>query len=258
MNPTLQLFDLHGRTSLITGGSRGLGFGLAKAFAVAGADVVVSSRHEKDLKRAVEELKKCALGSVNYCVADMTRRGDVKDLAATALTVMGRVDILINNAGSNFPQACDEISDAVWDDLLELNLTSCMALTRELVPSMKREKWGRIIYVSSIMALASKAGRSTYSATKAALIGMARAQALELGPFNITVNCLTPGPFETDLANSVLSQEQKALFARRTALGRYGAVGELTGPAVLLASQAGSFVTGATLVVDGGTLCNTF
>ncbi len=108
------------------------------------------------------------------------------------------------------------------------------------------------------MGLASKEGRSVYSATKAALIGMARATALELGPFGITVNCLAPGPFLTDLPGTLLSAEEKAVFARRTALGRWADPQELAGPALLLASEAGSYITGATLVVDGGTLCMTF
>jgi NAD(P)-dependent dehydrogenase (short-subunit alcohol dehydrogenase family) len=179
-------------------------------------------------------------------------------LAESAKKALGRVDILVNNAGGNQAQECDEITDDVWDSLLELNLTSSMELTRGLVAGMKQRRWGRIIYMSSIMALASKTGRSAYSATKAGLIGMARAQALELGPFNVTVNCLAPGPFATDLPNRMLSEREKAAFAERTALGRWGEPEELAGPALLLASEAGSYITGVTLVVDGGTLCKVF
>jgi NAD(P)-dependent dehydrogenase (short-subunit alcohol dehydrogenase family) len=123
---------------------------------------------------------------------------------------------------------------------------------------MKQRQWGRIIHISSIMGLASKSGRNSYSATKAALIGMARAMALDLGKHNITVNCIAPGPFMTDLPMSVLSEQEKKVFADRTALGRWGDPRELAGPALLLASDAGSYITGTTLVVDGGTLCNTF
>jgi NAD(P)-dependent dehydrogenase (short-subunit alcohol dehydrogenase family) len=256
LNPNL--FDLTGRTALITGGSRGLGLAIANGFVAAGAHVVVSSRHEKDLQHAVAEIRTHGQGRVTHCVADMTRREDVKRLARTAATTMGHIDILVNNAGANHPQLADETTDDVWDSILQLNLTSCMALTRELVPQMKQKRWGRIIHISSVMALASKPGRGSYSATKAALIGMARAHALELGPYNITVNCLAPGPFVTELTDKVLSAEQKALFADRTAVGRWGQTVELAGPALMLASEAGSFITGATLVVDGGTLCKTF
>jgi NAD(P)-dependent dehydrogenase (short-subunit alcohol dehydrogenase family) len=182
----------------------------------------------------------------------------VELLAKSALDVMGRVDILVNNAGSNIPQMIDEIEDDAWDRIIELNLTSCMSLSRALVPQMKQRKWGRIIHISSVMGLTSKAGRSSYSATKAALIGMARAMALDLGPFGITCNCIAPGPFLTDLPASVLSQVEQETFAQRTALGRWADPRELAGPALLLASEAGSYITGTTILVDGGTLCKAF
>src|SRR5439155_22288693 len=128
----------------------------------------------------------------------------------------------------------------------ELNLTSCMALTRALAPQMKARQWGRVIYISSIMGLASKTGRNVYSATKSALIGLARANALDLGAFGITVNCIAPGPFLTDLPGAILSDAEKKAFADRTALGRWGDPKELIGPALLLASDAGSHITGET------------
>jgi len=137
---------------------------------------------------------------------------------------------------------------------MEINLNSVMALTRALVPQMKSRRWGRIIHISSIMGFVSKQGRNAYSATKSALLGLARAGALELGPFNITVNCLAPGPFLTDLPGRLLSAEEKAQFSGMTALGRWADPAELVGPALLLASDAGSYITGQTLVVDGGWL----
>jgi NAD(P)-dependent dehydrogenase (short-subunit alcohol dehydrogenase family) len=188
----------------------------------------------------------------------MLDRAAVERLAAEAIAAMGRVDILINNAGTNNPQPIDQIRDEDWDRLVELNLTSCMRLTRALVPQMKERRWGRIIHMSSIMALASKEGRNAYSATKAGLIGMTMASAQDLGEFGITVNCIAPGPILTDLTNGMLSDEQKRQFAVRTALGRWGQPRELAGPALLLASDAGSYITGSVLVVDGGTLIKTF
>ena len=131
-------------------------------------------------------------------------------------------------------------------------------LTRALVPQMKSRNWGRVIHISSVMGLTSKPGRSSYSATKAALIGMARAMALDLGPFGITVNCLAPGPFLTDLPASVLSPAEQQSFADRTAVGRWADPRELAGPALLLASDAGSYITGTTLSVDGGLLSKGF
>ncbi len=252
------LFDLSGRVALVTGGSKGLGKAMARVFVEAGADVVISSRHEDELKKTQAEIQDGTKAKVVYVVADMTNRDQVKGLAERTLAEMGRVDILVNNAGSNVPQAIDQITDEAWDRIVELNLTSCMLLTRALVPQMKARKWGRVIHISSIMGLASKDARNSYSATKSALLGLARASALDLGAFNITVNCIAPGPFLTDLPGSLLSPEQKKALAARTALERWGDPRELAGPALLLASEAGSYITGEVLVVDGGSLAKTF
>jgi len=252
------IFDLTGRVALVTGGSKGLGKAMARGFAQAGAELVLSSRHEDELRAAAGEIHKQTGVRVEYVVADMLRRDDVQRLAETSLERMGKVDILVNNAGSNRPQACDQIRDQDWDELLELNLTSVMALTRALVPPMKERRWGRVIHISSIMGLGSTPGRNAYSATKAALIGMCQASALDLGPFGITVNCLAPGPFATELPKSVLSREQWNALAARTAMNRWAEPEELVGPALLLASDAGSFITGSVLVVDGGALARIF
>ena len=127
-----------------------------------------------------------------------------------------------------------------------------MVLTRALAPEMMRRRWGRIIYVSSIMGLASAPDRVAYSATKAALHGMVKANALRLGPHGVTANCLAPGPFATDLTLKRLTEQQRESFAARTAIGRWGEPAELAPMALLLASPAGSYVTGAVIVVDGG------
>src|SRR5262249_29728681 len=160
---------------------------------------------------------------------------------------MGRVDILINNAGMNVPQAIDQIADDTWDNIVEVNLNSIMALTRELVPQMRARKWGRIIHISSIMAVISKEKRNAYSATKAAMVGLAHASALDLGEDGITVNCIAPGPFLTDMPGKLLSAEEKRQFAAMTAVNRWADPKELVGPMLLLASDAGAYITGHTL-----------
>ena len=246
------LFDLQGRVALVTGGSKGLGKAMADGFAKAGADVVISSRHEDELAAAAADIRAGTNARVAHFVADMTQRDDARQLAERALAAMGRIDILVNNAGSNKPQPTEQIADDDWDSLVELNLSSCMVLTRALVGPMKERHWGRIINISSILGLTSAAGRSAYSATKSGLIGLTRAAANDLGPYGITVNCLAPGPFLTDLPASLLTAEQQAIFAQKTILGRWAKPEELVGPALLLASDAGSYITGATLVVDGG------
>jgi NAD(P)-dependent dehydrogenase (short-subunit alcohol dehydrogenase family) len=253
-NAINKLFDLTGRVALITGGSKGLGKAMARGLAQAGADVFISSRNENELKAALEEILAGTGRRGGYLVADMTKRDDVKKLARTALEKMGRVDILINNAGVNIPQSIEGVTDEAWDVVLETNLTSVMALTRALVPQMRSRKWGRIIHISSVMAFVSKEKRNAYSASKAALIGMTHATSLEVGEDGVTVNCIAPGPFLTDMPGKILSAEEKAEFAQKTALNRWADPNELVGPALMLASEAGSYVTGQVLVVDGGFL----
>jgi NAD(P)-dependent dehydrogenase (short-subunit alcohol dehydrogenase family) len=252
------LFDLSGRVALVTGGSKGIGRAIAGGLAAAGADVFLCARTEGPLRAAAEEIRQQAGVRVEYTVADMGRRDDVARTAREALQRLGRVDVLVNNAGWNIPQACDEIRDGDWDRLVELNLTSAMAMTRAIVPQMKERRWGRVIHISSVMALGSTAKRNAYSATKAALIGMCHASALDLGSFGITVNCIAPGPIATEMPMSILSQAQQDSFSARTALGRWGRPDELAGAALLLASEAGSYITGACLVVDGGIMANVF
>jgi len=248
------IFNLTGKTALVTGGSKGLGKAMARGLAEAGADIVISSRHEEELKPALEEILKDTGRKGCYFVADMSKRAEVKKLAERTLERMGRVDILINNAGTNEPQAIDEITDESWDRVLEINLSSIMALTRALVPQMKTRKWGRIVHISSIMGLVSKEGRNVYSATKSALLGLCRASALDLGKSGITVNCICPGLFLTDLPMRLLSDAEKRQFAQMTALDRTGEPKELVGPILMLTSDAGSYVTGQAIVVDGGLL----
>lgn len=246
------LFNLDGRVALVTGGSKGLGKAMARGLAECGADIMICSRKEDELAAAKAEIGAGLDVRVEYRATDMRDRADVDALAAETLEKFGRVDILINNAGSNKPQAIDQIDDAVWDEIIELNLTSIMRLTRALVPQMKERQWGRIIHISSVLGVGSKPGRNVYSATKAALIGFAKASALDLGPFGITVNCIGPGPFLTDLPMNLLNDAEKDEFARRTALNRWGQPRELAGPAIMLASEAGSYITGEMLLVDGG------
>jgi NAD(P)-dependent dehydrogenase (short-subunit alcohol dehydrogenase family) len=247
-----EMFNLSGKVALVTGGSKGLGKAMARGLVECGADVVISSRHENELRSALDEILKGTNRRGRFIVADMEKRSDVKKLASTALEQMERIDILVNNAGTNIPEPIDGITDEVWDKILEVNLSSVMALTRALVPQMKQRRWGRIVHISSIMAFLSKEKRNVYCATKAALLGLARASAIDLGSFGITVNCIAPGPFLTDLPGSLLSDQEKKGFADHTALGRWGDPKELVGTLLLLATDAGSYITGSTVIVDGG------
>ena len=247
-------FDLSGKVALVTGGSKGLGKEMARIFVESGAQVIICSRHEEELKSAVEEIAGANSEKLVYEVADLSQRDAVDTLAEAALGRFGKIDILVNNAGSNCPQPIDEIKDEDWDRIMELNLTNIMRLTRALVPGMKARRWGRIIHLSSVLGLGGKEGRGIYSSSKAGILGLTYATALDLGPYNVTVNAIAPGPFLTDLPKSLLTAEQQQGFSDRTAMGRWGNPDEIAGPALLLASDAGSYITGTCLTVDGGVM----
>lgn len=251
-------FNLGGRAALVTGGSKGIGKAIAVLLARAGADVLISSRHGDELQAAAEEIRAEAAGRVETRVADMTDRGEVSALAEFATSTLGKVDILFNNAGSNAPQPVEAITDEAWDRIIELNLTSCVMLTRALVPGMKARSFGRIVYIASILGIVGAMDRTLYCATKGGLISLAHAQAIELGPHGITVNCISPGPILTDLPRTMFSDAQRAKMADATALGRWGETDEIAGPALMLASAAGSYMTGANIVIDGGATIKAF
>jgi len=251
-------FSLRSRSALVTGGSRGLGLEMARILAQASADIMICGRTETTLREAAEALNRETGARVEFAVADVGKRPEAERLARESVERLGKVDILVSNAGWNVPQAAEAIRDDDWDALLELNVTSSMVLTRALSPGMMERGWGRILYTSSIMALGSTPERVAYSTTKAALLGMVKANALRMGPHGVTVNALAPGPFATEMPMSILTPQQQATLASRTALGRWGKPGELAGPALLLASDAGSYVTGTVLVVDGGVVARIF
>jgi len=256
------LFDLTGKAALVTGGSRGLGKAMARGLALAGANVIITGRSDDDLKIAMSDVLAGTAGQGAYFVADLRQREETESLARFAADRFGGVDILVSNAGSSDPEAIDQVSDKGWDNLLEQNLSSAMVLTRAVVPYMKRQRWGRIVYIGSVTgAFTAMEDRAAYASTKAGLTGLTRVASLELGKFGITVNCIAPGPFLTGLQARMLTPEQLSnldKIGERTTIGRLGDPDEMAGPVVFLASAAGSFVTGATLVVDGGLLARGF
>ncbi len=251
MNP---LFDLTGKVALVTGGSKGLGKAMARGLVEAGADIAISSRSEGELNAALKDILAGTQRQGIAIAVDLAKRQESKSLAEQVLNHFGKVDILVNNAGSNIVAPIDGIKDEDWDYILELNLSSAMALTRAVVPGMKERRWGRIIHISSTFGFVSKEKRNVYSATKSGLLGMTRASSMDVGPYGITVNCIAPGPFLTDLPMSLLSEAEKKAFSDHTSLGRWGQPDELKGPVVFLASDAAAYVTGTCLVVDGGYL----
>jgi NAD(P)-dependent dehydrogenase (short-subunit alcohol dehydrogenase family) len=236
-------FNLTHRSALVTGGSRGLGLEMARILAQAGAEVAICSRTRSEIEATAAQLAAETGSRVEPLVADVGKRPEAERLASEAIALFGKV---------NVPQPVDKVRDEDWDALMELNVTSSMVLSRALAPGMMQRRWGRMVYISSIMALASTPDRVAYSTTKAALHGMVKANALRLGPHGVTVNCIAPGPFATEMPMSILNQEEQDKLAGRTCLGRWGQPAELAPAALLLSSDAGSNITGSVLVVDGG------
>ncbi|MDR6972713.1 SDR family NAD(P)-dependent oxidoreductase [Leifsonia shinshuensis] len=244
-------FDLTGRVALVTGGSRGLGHAMARGLAAAGATTILLARSETELTRAKAALEKVG-GPIYTLVSDLSHRSAAAEAIGRAAELAGPIDILLHDAGSSHLQPVDAIDDASWDGILELDLSAAMALTRAVVPGMRAKRAGRIIYISSTFGEVSLPGRGSYSAAKAGLRGFARGAALDLGPDGITVNCIAPGPFRTELTEAAGATHNLQAFSDATALGRWGRPEELAGVVVLLASDAGSYITGTTLFVDGG------
>jgi NAD(P)-dependent dehydrogenase (short-subunit alcohol dehydrogenase family) len=224
MNYQNTLFDLRGRSALVTGGSRGLGRQIARILAQAGAEVLICGRTETTLREAAASIQQETGSRTEWLVADVGRRPETERLAVESIKRLGKVDILFSNAGWNVPQAAEAIRDQDWDALMELNVTSSMVLTRALAPGMMQRQWGRMIYTSSILAFGSTPERVAYSTTKSALLGMVKANALRLGPHGITVNALAPGPFATEMPVHSYAGAAESLRRahRRRTLGQAG------------------------------------
>jgi gluconate 5-dehydrogenase len=246
------MFDLSGRVALVTGAHRGLGYAMARALATAGADLVIAARNTKDLETAARRIREHAGVSIEVITADLSRPGSGETLLIAAEKLSGHVDILLHNAGLSTPERIDELTDLTWDDTIAVNLTAGMELTRAVAPRMRARGWGRIIYTSSTFAEVSAPNRASYSASKSGIRGLMRAAAIDLGGDGITVNCIAPGPFLTEMTDRNVTGDARQQYADATALGRWGNPDELAGPIVLLASEAGSFITGTTIFVDGG------
>jgi len=246
------LFDLSGKVALVTGGSKGIGRAMARGLAAAGADIVINSRSRDEMDEAMKLILDGTDRKGHCVVADLFSREDTVALAQEALETMGRVDIVVNNAGNNIAEPVDQITDEAWDQLIALNLTAPMVLVRELAAQMKERKWGRIVNISSIFGQCTKEARGSYSATKTGLIGITRTMAQDLAPWGITANAIAPGPISTPMTDRLVQGELREYFNSMLVVGRWGKPEDLVGPVLLLASNAGSFITGTTLTVDGG------
>ena len=249
----LEIFSLEGKVALITGSSKGLGEAMARALAEAGASVVINSRQSADAGRVADEIGKATGRQTIGIAADVTVRSDVERLIGDTVKRMGKLDILINNAGMNIRKPMQEYNDEEWHKVIETNLTGPFLCCRAAAPHFLKQRSGRVINLGSILSFVALGNRSAYSASKGAIVQFTRALALEWAPYNVTVNAICPGPFETDLNKPMLENpQQKKFFIERVPLGRWAQPKELAGAVIFLASEASSFITGTTLLVDGG------
>ena len=251
-----KLFSLQGKVALITGGSRGIGRSIALAFAEAGADVVVSSRDKKppELEKVAEEVR--ALGRKTLAVpAHVGKTAEVQNLIQRTLTHFGRIDILVNNAGMNpVLSSLMDLEERTFEKVMEVNLKGAWLMSQAVVPAMIKQGGGRIINISSISGLRARAdGTGIYCISKAAMNMMTQVMARECAPYHILVNAIAPGSIKTEFSRvNWTDPERKAQRLREIELKRFGEPEEVAGLALLLASEAGSFVTGEIIRVDGG------
>jgi NAD(P)-dependent dehydrogenase (short-subunit alcohol dehydrogenase family) len=236
-------FSLSGRRALVTGGNSGLGAQISAALAAAGAEVFVVSR------TGIDPLTGLTLPESNCLIADLTH----PDAPKVVFDRFGSLDILVNCAGASFMNRAELISTADFMAILNINLTAAHALSAAFVQNLRERKTGgSIIHISSILAHQPIRGSAAYAASKAGLDQLTRVQALEWGRHNIRVNSIAPGWFETPLTTELLASPAGAILRRQNPLGRLGAAGDLDGAVLLLASDAGRYITGMVLTVDGG------
>lgn len=249
MNPS-DMFRLDGKTALITGGNRGIGKAVARGFAAAGCKVWIAARNEEDGLKAAEEI------GCRFVKMDLANSADIQSLVAQIERDEEKLDVLVNNAAQEvilpFVDQDMSVADQVW----RVNVRGTEELTHLMIPLLRKSESASIINVTSIHDIMPYPHNVDYNMSKAALNMFTKTLAVELGPLGIRVNNLAPGPIETDINREVIDQLGRDNFAEWVPIGRVGQVDEMIGPTLFLASDASSFVTGATLYADGGYMLN--
>lgn len=246
------LFDLSGRTALVTGGNSGLGEAMAHALGRAGAKLVLVARREKELAAAVERLRNAGMAA--DCLAcDLCEPAAISSCASTAMARFGPVDILVNAAGINLRQAFMEVTPQAWQQQIALHLGAPFFLTQALAPAMRERGWGRIINIASLQSSRAFPNSAPYGAAKGGVVQLTRAIAQEWSRYGITCNAIGPGFFPTPLTAAVFDDPAlSAGHAAQTCIGRNGELSDLDGITVFFASDASAYITGQTLMIDGG------
>jgi gluconate 5-dehydrogenase len=246
------LFDLTGRTALVTGSSRGIGRGLAEGLAAAGAHVVLHGRDRDRLTREADALT--AGGAVVSTIAfDVTDEGAVEQGVAEVADQVGAIDVLVNNAGMQTRAPFTEFPVADWNRIIATNLTSAFLVSRAVARGMQQRRSGKIINIGSVQSMLGPPGITPYAASKGGIVMLTRGMCADLGPSGIQVNAIAPGYFSTELTSALVADpEFSAWVEHRTPAGRWGRVEDLVGAAVFLASRASDYVNGQVLAIDGG------
>lgn len=243
--------DLAGKTALVTGSSRGIGRAIALELANRGARVIVNYRTGAEAAERVSAAIVAAGGQARAIAADVSQSADVERLFAEATAAFGAIEILVNNAGIARDNLLLRMSDDDWDAVLDTNLRAAFLCTRAALRGMLRARWGRVVNIASVIALGANPGQANYAAGKAGMVALTRTVAREVGSRGITVNAVLPGYIETDMTSD-LSEAARQHLTDRIALERLGRPEDIAQAVAYLCSPAGSYITGLSLVVDGG------
>jgi 2-dehydro-3-deoxy-D-gluconate 5-dehydrogenase len=250
---TSKLFDLSGKVAIVTGGNGGIGLGMARGLAEAGANIVIVGRNETKSDAAVAELSQYGIRAISV-IADVTDKTAVTAMVERTLREFGRIDILVNNAGINIRKAPHALELAEWDSVIKTNLTSAFLCSQAVYPAMKAVGGGKIINIGSMMSIFGASFAPAYAASKGGIVQFTRSCAVAWAADNIQANAVLPGWIDTDLTKRA-RQEIDGLHDKvlaRTPAARWGGIDDFAGIAVFLASSASDFVTGTAIPIDGG------